>query len=164
MAPEAEEQTIDAVLGIDANLPRMDNCSGRCQNNPLVLCRHKFNFSAEIKYYNTGEFRDKKKPNKGWPDSRILLHFLDHIKEGIERGRFSRGVVAVLLTKDFDFIKDAEYELRRNVRGNELIFGNDFVAMGDIVVIVKKVDCRQYGTDKNADRKCIIWKMNNLFK
>ena len=134
----------------------MHGCSDKCDSNPLVLCSHRFNFKTQIKYYNTNQFR-------GWPDSKILLHVLDYAKANIDNGLLAKDVFFVLLTKDCDFLKDAESELGRSVRGNELEFSNNFVIWGDIVIFVQLLDCKSYGTRRPDDLRCAIYKMNKFF-
>lgn len=154
---EETEGSIDAVLCFDANLPNMYACSERCSKNPLVLCRHRFNFNADIKYYNTNQFR-------GWSDSKILLHALDHVRNDIQKGSLSQDVVVAILTKDIDFLKDAKMELGKDVQGNGLDFFDNYVICGDITIHVKLLDCKNYGTKKLDNLKCAIYKMNKFFK
>lgn len=158
------EEPVDAVLCFDANLPKMHHCSAQCENNPMVLCRHRFNFKTEIRYYNTEQFRNYAGTKKGWPDSKILLHVLDHVRSGIRNGSLISGIPVVILTKDVDFLKDAEIELGRNVRGNDLVFLGSYVTCGDITVHVILLDCKNYGTKGTDNLKCAIYKMNEFFK
>ena len=164
MASESEEHLVDAVLCFDANLPKMQDCSDRWEKNLLVLCKHRFNFNARIKYYNTRQFQNYRNTKKGWPDSKILLHVLDHVKSCIRKGSLSPNTVVTILTKDIDFLIDAEMELSWNVRGNDLVFSNNFVTCGDIVIFVQLLNCKNYGTSGPDVLKCAIYRMNEFFK
>ena len=151
------EESVDAILCFDANLPKMEKCTGDCKTVKTVLCPHRFNFKSKITYCNTPRFYK-------WPDSEILLYFLDYVRDNIKDGSALATTLFVILTKDVDFLKDAEYELRRDIRGNNLDFSGNFVTCGDIVIFIKTIDCKNYGTKGRDNLGCAIYKMNNFFK
>ncbi|OGN33665.1 MAG: hypothetical protein A3F98_04210 [Candidatus Yanofskybacteria bacterium RIFCSPLOWO2_12_FULL_41_8] len=135
---EDSKETVDAILCFDANLPKMHTCSDKCEGNYLILCRHRFNFNAKILYCNTPQFYK-------WPDSEILLYFLDYIKNGISDGLIPVHAIFTILTKDTDFL-------------------NSSIVNGDLVIYIKQVDCKNYGSKGNDNLKCAIYKMNKFFK
>ncbi|OGN01100.1 MAG: hypothetical protein A3B91_00790 [Candidatus Yanofskybacteria bacterium RIFCSPHIGHO2_02_FULL_41_29] len=154
---EDSKETVDAILCFDANLPKMHTCSDKCEGNYLILCRHRFNFNAKILYCNTPQFYK-------WPDSEILLYFLDYIKNGISDGLIPVHAIFTILTKDTDFLRDAESELGRKAKGNGIDFLNSSIVNGDLVIYIKQVDCKNYGSKGNDNLKCAIYKMNKFFK
>lgn len=135
----------------------MHDCSSGCEDDSSVLCRHRFNFNAETRYYNIPQFQK-------WPDSKILLHVLDHVRNGIEKGRLPLDVGVVILTKDVDFLKDTQGELGNNVRGNHLEIFDNFVWCQDVTIHVQLLNCKNYGTKGRDNLNCAIYKMNRFFK
>lgn len=135
----------------------MDSCSDNCRDNRLVLCRHRFNFGAKIIYCNG-------KGYSGWPDSKILAHFFNYIRIGIQEGLLEKTTVFVIVTKDHDFLVDAEKEWKRiREEREEWVFGANYVRCGDIVIFTQQIDCRNYGTRGTHNLKCVIFKMNKFF-
>lgn len=142
----------------------MSDCSAKCENNPLVYCRHRFNFNPKIKYYNTKRYQNYCDTKKGWPDSKILLNVLESARKYIEAGELNPDVSIVILTRDIKFLRAAEQELGSDIRGNDIIFSGNFVTCGGITIYIKILDCKVYGNDRYSDLKCAIYKMNRFFK
>ena len=78
----------------------------------------------------------------------------------IDGGSITRDALFVILTKDTDFLKDAEAEWLRKIGGEELVFTKDSVKWGDIVIFAHLVNCKNYGTKGRDDLKCIVYRMN----
>jgi len=147
------EEPVDTCLCFDANLPKMDSCGRNCENDSSILCEHRFNFKAKITYCNGRRF-------SGVSDLNILYYFLDYIRDGINDGSVARDAMFVILTKDTDFLKDAELEWSRKTGDMELVFNKESVECGEIVIFTHLVNCKNYGTKGRDDLKCIVYRMN----
>lgn len=131
----------------------MDNCGRNCESDSSVLCEHRFNFKANITYCNGKRF-------SGVSDLNILYYFLEYVRDGIDDGSVAKDALCVILTKDTDFLKDAEAEWCRRTGEKDLIFGGDSVKCGDVVIFTHLVNCKNYGTKGRDDLKCIVHGMN----
>lgn len=151
------EEAADTCLCFDANLPKMDTCGRNCGNNTLILCCHRFNFKVKITYCNGRRF-------SGVSDLSILYYFLDYIRDEIDAGSVRKDALFIILTKDANFLKDAEAEWSRKTGLGEPIFNSDHVICGDLVVFTYIVNCKNYGTRDRDDLKYLIYKMNKLKK
>ena len=98
----------------------MDSCGRNCESDGLVLCEHRFNFKAKVTYCNGRRF-------SGVSDLNILYYFLDYVRDGIGDGSVARDALFVILTKDNDFLKDAESEWLMKTGGEDLVFNKDSV-------------------------------------
>ena len=145
----------------------MNPCHPSCKNNELTLCRHRFNFNADILYCNNKKFRyydSKLKRFKGWQDARILNYFLNYVRGKLDTRLVSKSIIAVIITKDKDFIEDAKIEWRLHGNPNENpVFGKNIVRFGQLSIFIQTVDCRQYGDTGNDNLRCAIYKTNRLF-
>lgn len=153
-----ENEQADACLCFDANLPKMCRCTRNCDKDKQILCPHRFNFNAEIIYCNGKKF-------EGWQDARILNYFLNHLRRGIKNGSINPGSIFIILTKDSDFLKDAELEWRMHGDpGENPRFYINRVEFGDIRIGVETINCRNYGDTGRDNLECVIHKMNKLFR
>lgn len=151
------EQAADVYLCFDANLPKMISCRPKCEDNSSILCLHRFNFNARIVRCNTKRFG-------GWQDLRILLYFLKYIRQGIEESIIPKEALFVLVTKDRKFIEAAELEWSEYNSEEQLMFGDNFVRLGDITIFIQSIDCKNYGDSGPDNLKCVVHKMNNFFR
>ena len=131
----------------------MDSCAPNCDSDSSILCQHRFNFKVQITYCNGRRF-------SGVSDLNILYYFLNYVHDMIDGGSITRDALFVILTKDTDFLKDAEAEWLRKIGGEELVFTKDSVKWGDIVIFAHLVNCKNYGTKGRDDLKCIVYRMN----
>ena len=123
-----------------------------------MLCIHRFDFRVEIEHFNIKAFN-------GWSDLRIFTYFLGHILVRIGKGVVSpAGCVFVILTKDRNFTDDVKKEWEETDGGKylDLIFSSNSISWGGLVVFVQQIDCRNSGSQRSSDLKCIFHKVNDF--
>lgn len=116
---------------VDANLPKFDDCGAVCEKHPLVLCRHHFQYSVRLFYCNDFRFH-------GVKDLKILTAFIDFLRTEIKsrKANPSRSVFFIV-TKDADFLQDAEKEwLDEGKLEPNLEFLGDSVKLNNILIQV----------------------------
>lgn len=151
---------VDMVVFLDANMPKMHKCSANCKTQKTQLCRHRFNFNAKIiyptEYINFLRFYD----------FQIVLHCFYLIKRNIhykylaENGRF------IIITKDRTFLRDAEDVWVKKLKPKtkpKLEFGKYFITCRSWKIIVKVINCKNYGTNGGHDLFCMIDELNKLW-
>lgn len=151
------EEPADAVIGFDANLPKMENCGRGCKEIKTILCPHRFCFKSKIIYYSKPKFQC-------WSDSAILLHFLRTIQDNLNAGSISSRSLFIIVTRDSTFLKTAKDELGAKIKDLKIDFYDNYIVYGGFVIFVRLVDCKNYGTGRNHDRQCIIRTVNAFFK
>ncbi len=151
---------VEVVIFLDANMPNMDKCNGKCAGKELVFCKHKFDFSTEI--VHLGKALDRLN------DFQVLERFFKSIRDRDDWLNVNQKPVFILITKDHDFLEDAERAYRRvaRSRGGEPIFNKDSnsVCDGEIEIFIKLVSCKNYGSDRYDDLRCAIQILNDFWK
>lgn len=140
----------DVVLGFDANLPKMDMCHDNCHSNPLCLCRHRFNFTVFIRRYNT-------KASQRLEDSKIILDFFEFVEKMIGEKLVSSDSLFVIVTKDGNFLSDAEKEFEADKESFGFIFANGYVRREEIRVYVMNINSKKRQKTKKRNRKQKIY-------
>jgi len=154
--------TLRTVVLFDACAPKMAKCiSGRCENDPAILCKHRFNFDF---YVVNGLMGQSYLQYVQLFDFQVILHFLHLIiQNGVPRPGNSKYVI---VTKDKKFLKSAEGEWRTKARRQtkpKLTFGPDFVRNGKAVVYVECIESQSCGSDRYDDRAEVIRRLNEKF-
>lgn len=151
---------VEAVIFLDANMPNMDQCNGRCVGKELVFCKHKLVFLAE--FVHPGRALDNLN------DFLVLEHFFKLIRDHDDWLNTYQKPVFILLTKDHDFLKDAEYAYGKvaKIRKREPVFNIDSnsVCDGEIEIIIKLINCKNYGSDRYDNLRCAIQVLNDFWK
>ncbi len=150
------------VILFDACAPKMEECiSGRCESDPSVLCKHRFNFNF---YVLNGTHGQNYLQSVQLLDYQVILHFLYFITQnrtpGPDNAKF------VIITKDKKFLLSAQKEWLDKAKPKtkpRLNFGSGFVRNGKIVIYVDCVDSKPYGSDRYDDRAAIIEQLNRRF-
>ncbi len=151
-------KTLDAVLFLDACMPRIEKCKSGCQSNESVLCRHRFNFNVKI--LHTTRYIDF----LCFYDFQIVLHCLFLIQKSATFRRLVESGNFIIVTKDRKFLEDARkmWLARSNKKTHpKLDFGPDSISWGKYKIMVKLIRCKNYGTDKDDDLRCLIREMNS---
>lgn len=154
LSPGVNLSEVDVVLGLDANLPKMDTCHEGCCCNPLSFCKHRFNFTVFIRRYNTKSLQKLK-------DSKIVLDFFTFIEGMIEKKLASFQTLFVIVTKDKDFLLDAEKEFNEDRESFGFIFSSNHIRRKEIKVYVMNVNPERLQKRKKRNRK---WKVHNQKK
>lgn len=103
MGKKTEEKPIEAVILLDACMPKMERCRSGCVDNPKILCLHRFCRNANVRH------------GKGFVsfmrfyDFQIILYFLYPLISGKIKN-ISPNCRFVIVTKDIPFLKSAEKE------------------------------------------------------
>lgn len=142
----------------DANLPTLDHCKIKCDDDESVLCIHRFNDRVGVESFDPQRF-------PGWSDLQVLTHFMGHILMNIAKGVADpNSCVFIILTKDRNFIDDVreEYESKKAGTYLPLIFSGNSITFGGIIVIIQQIDCRIYGNRRKGDLKCVFKKTNDF--
>lgn len=151
---------VDMVVFFDANMPNMHKCSANCKPKKTQFCRHRFNFNAKVMY--ASEYIDFLR----FYDFQIVLHCLYLIRKNVyyrnlaENGRF------IIITKDRNFLRDAEKEWVKKLKPKtkpKLEFSRNFVACGLWKIMIKVINCKNYGTNGDHDLFCVIDELNKLW-
>lgn len=159
MGDEASSQ-VDVVVFFDANMPKMHQCGVSCKTRKTQFCRHRFNFHAKVihatKYTDFLRFYD----------FQIILHCLYLIKRNARYKYLAENNRFIIFTKDRDFLRDAKEEWTKKLKPKtkpKLEFSRDFVACGSWKIMVKLINCKNYGTNGNHDLSCVIDELNKLW-
>ncbi len=149
---------VEAVIFLDANMPNMDNCNGQCAGKELVFCKHKFIFSTEV--IHPGKALDNLN------DFFVLEYFFKLIRSHNDWCDAIQKPIFILLTKDIDFLKDAERAYKKVVkkRSGVPIFNTDSVCDGELKIIVKLISCKNYGSNRYDNIRCAIQILNDFWK
>lgn len=147
---------------MDANLPKIDDCGAICEKHPLVLCQHHFLYPTRLFYCNDIRFQ-------GVPDLKVLTSYIDFLKRRIRTRKinFQRSLF-FLVTKDLDFLQDAEKEWKKDGElEHGLEFLDDTVVCGNIVIKVLYItetdpDIRDYETLKPKKKHISKIQSNSL--
>lgn len=144
---------VDVFLCFDANLAKLEQCGSDCEGKENILCVHRFEPRVRILRINNSKFR-------GWSDPRVLTYFLGEIMIGIAEKRFDpRGSVFIILTKDRNFIGDVK---RGAAAIPNLTFSSNSISCGGITILIKQVNCPNYGSKRADDLRCIFKIVNNF--
>lgn len=151
---------VDAVVFFDANMPKMHKCDTSCKARKTQLCRHHFNFNAKVMYPSDyiGFLR--------FYDFQIILHCLYLIKRNARYKYLADNGRFIIVTKDRTFLRDAEDVWFKKLKPKtkpKLEFGRDFVSCGSWKIIVKLINCKNYGTNGDHDLLCVIDELNKLW-
>ena len=151
---------VDAVVFFDANMPKLRSCSANCKIKKTELCRHRFNFNAKVihptEYINFLRFYD----------FQIILHCFYLIKRNARYRHLAENGRFVIVTKDRSFLRDAEdawLKKRKSKTKPTLGFGRDFIACGSVKIVVKTINCKNYGTNGSHDIFCAINELNKMW-
>ena len=132
----------------------------RSEGKELVFCKHKFYFSTEI--VHPGKALNRLN------DFQVLELFFKLIRDRNDWFNVDQKPVFILLTKDHDFLEDAERAYRRvaRSRGSEPIFDKDLNSVydGEIEIIIKLINCKNYGSDRFDNIRCAIQILNDFWK
>lgn len=103
MGKDKEEKPIEAVILLDACMPKMERCRSGCADNLKILCLHRFCRNVHVRH------------GKGFVsfmrfyDFQIILYFLYPLISGKIKN-ISPNCRFVIVTKDVPFLKSAEKE------------------------------------------------------
>lgn len=149
-----EELQFDAFLCFDANLSKLERCETNCEINEHILCIHRFRPKTYIFNITSNKF-------EGWSDLQVVTYFLGEILIGIAEKKFDPNkCIFILLTKDRNFIEDVRFEASA-IPNFE--FSYNFIYCGGITIIVKQINCPNYGHNRTNDMKCAIEIVNEHF-
>ena len=150
----------EVVVFLDANMPNLDQCNGKCAGKELVFCKHKFIFSAEV--VHSGRALDN------LDDFQVLECFFKLIRSRDNWRDAVQKPIFILVTKDLDFLKDARraYQKVAKKRNGKPIFNSssNYVCDGELKVIIKLINCKNYGTNRQNDFRCTIKILNDFWK
>ena len=157
-----KENTPRVVILFDACASKMGECiSGQCESDTSVLCTHRFNFNF---YVLNGIHGQSYLSSVQLFDFQVILHFLYFIAQNrVPRPKNSKFVI---ITKDKKFLQSAEKEWRAKKKKHtkpKLTFGPNFVRNGKILIYVKCIESKAYGSDRYDDRAAVIDQLNRQF-
>ena len=150
----ANDSQVDVFLCFDANLAKLERCKDDCETRETILCIHRFEPRVNILNISSSKFR-------GWSDPRVLTYFLGEIMIGIAEKRFDpKKSIFMILTKDRNFIED----VRRSMAAiPNLIFANNYISCGGIIIFIQQINCPNYGSKRTDDLECAFKKVNEFF-
>lgn len=158
-ASDAVLLPVEVVVFLDANMPNVDKCNGKCAGKGLVFCKHKFIFSTEV--IHPGKALDKLN------DFLVLEYFLKLIRSHDDWCNADQKPIFVLLTKDVNFLEDAEraYKKVAKRRKGKPLFNTDsnFVCDGELEIIIKLISCKNYGSNRYDNLRCAIQILNDFW-
>lgn len=144
----------------DANLPWLEKCKPNCEFTNGTLCIHRFNHKVQVESFDSKRF-------PGWSDLEVFTYFLGRIFIDIAKGIvMPNNCVFMILTKDRNFIDDVrkEWEEKKAETYLPLIFSNNFIFCGGLIIFIQQVDCPNYGNNRADDLGCVFRKVNNFIK
>jgi len=156
------ENTSRVVILFDACAPKMEECtSDRCESDPSILCKHRFDFNC---YILNGIHGQNYLSSVMLFDFQVILHFLysifQHRVPGPKNSKY------VIITKDKKFLTSAQKEWREKAKKRtrpRLSFGPNFVRNGKLVICVECIESKTYGSDRYDDRTAVIDRLNRRF-
>lgn len=161
MATDSENSSRTVIL-FDACAPKMEECvSGRCENDPAILCKHRFKFDF---YILNGIHGQNYLSSVMLFDFQVILHFLYFIFQNRVPG--PKNSKYVIVTKDKKFIQSAQKEWQQKAKKKtrpRLNFGSNFVRNGKMVICVECIESKTYGSNRYDDRAAIIEQLNRRF-
>jgi hypothetical protein len=147
------------MICIDANLPTLEKCQYNCDSNSSILCIHRFKTKVFVEHFNTKRF-------SGWSDLRVFTYFLGQIITNIAEGRIrlTPDCLFIILTKDRNFLEDIKREWESQFTNGrlKLMFKKDTIVCGGLKIIVRQINCPNYGSKKSDDLRCCFLKVNKL--
>lgn len=162
MAAESENASRVVIL-FDACAPKMEECvPDQCENDPAILCRHRFKFDF---YILNGIHGQNYLSSVMLYDFQVILHFLYFIFQNRVPG--PKNSKFVIVTKDKKFLQSAQKEWQEKAKKKtrpRLCFGSNFVKNGKIKIYVECIDSNPYGSDRYDDRMAIIEQLNRRFE
>lgn len=158
MGEDSADQTPDVVIFFDANMPDMERCRGDCSSSDL-LCVHRFNFTAHPVWC--------RKAIKGLDDFRVLEYFFNFITRH-NNWQTGRKPLFVLVTKDHKFLERGVPEaykkaLKAQKTKLTLKFNESSVLSDESIILIKVIDCDNYGTDRRDNLRCTIKLLNEMW-
>jgi len=161
LAADSEKASRIVIL-FDACAPKMEECvPGRCESDPTILCKHRFEFDF---YILNGINGQSYLSSVMLFDFQVILHFLYFIFQGRVPG--PKNSKFVIVTKDKKFLQSAQNEWQQKAKKKtrpRLSFGSNFVRNGKIVIYIECIDSKAYGSNRYDDRIAIIEHLNRRF-
>lgn len=155
------ESTINLVLFFDANLPKIRKCRPGCKGASHIICQHSFGFNAT--FLHTSEYADFLR----FSDFQVILHCVFLILHNKKYQRAAESRRFIIVTKDQKFLQDAEKVWQEKAKPKtrpKLIFGREsWVSWNGFVIFVKTIGCKNYGTNRKDDARCLVEQLNKHF-
>lgn len=147
MGKKTEEKPIEAVILLDACMPKMERCRSGCTDNPKILCLHRFCRNAHVRH------------GKGFVsfmrfyDFQIILYLIYPLISGKIKN-ISPNCRFVIVTKDGHFLKSAEKEWAGRKRSRA--YPNfEFDPLEDKKYVITRVKVRNGPI--TISREIVVW-------